>query len=67
MVEEKQEPKIDFTYSGQQKLDLGFGSSASRPAQPAQALSWARLRQVSICSVWHFCSVSGGFGIMLKW
>lgn len=51
VVEEKQEPKIDFTYSGQQKLDLGFGPSGSRPAQPVQALSWARLRQVSTAIV----------------
>ncbi len=55
MIEEKQEPKIDFTYSGQQTLDLGFGPSGSRTAQPAQALSWPRLRQVSISSVWRSC------------
>ncbi|CAL5224911.1 g7676 [Coccomyxa viridis] len=48
VVEEKQEPKIDFTYSGQQTLDLGFGPSGSRPAQPAQALSWPRLRQAGV-------------------
>ena len=46
MVEVKHEPKIDFTYSGQQKLDLGFGASGGGPAQPAQALSWERLRKV---------------------
>jgi hypothetical protein len=46
VVEVKHEPKIDFTYSGQQKLDLGFGASGGSPAQPVQALSWERLRQV---------------------
>ena len=64
VIEEKQEPKIDFTYSGQQKLDLGFGPSGSRPAQPVQALSWARLRQVSMAVIPRSCSVSGGCGVI---
>ena len=63
VVEEKQEPKIDFTYSGQQTLDLGFGPSGSRPAQPVQALSWPRLRQVGTLSARH--SVSGGISMSI--
>ncbi len=48
VLEEKQEPKIDFTYSGQKKLNLGFGPR--RPPGPGQPgsrqLSWERLRKV---------------------
>lgn len=46
VIEVKQEPKIDFTYSGQQKLDLGFGPLGTSSAQPVQTLSWERLRRV---------------------
>ena len=46
VVEVKQEPKIDFTYSGQQRLDLGFGASGRQSLQQAKTLSWARLKQV---------------------
>ena len=46
VVEVKQEPKIDFTYSGQQRLDLGFGPSGRQSGQDAKTLSWARLKQV---------------------
>ena len=45
-VEVKQEPKIDFTYSGQQQLDLGFGPSGRQSEQHAKTLSWARLKKV---------------------
>ena len=45
VVEVKQEPKIDFTYSGQQQLDLGFGPSGRQSGQHAKTLSWARLKQ----------------------
>lgn len=50
-LEEKHEPKIDYTYSGQKKLDLGFGFSteASRPAQDmSNQLSWERMRKVGL-------------------
>ena len=45
VAEVKQEPKIDFTYSGQQRLDLGFGPSGRQSGQRAKTLSWARLKQ----------------------
>ena len=48
-VEVKQEPKIDYTYSGQKKLDLGFGfgTAASAAAlDSAKLLSWERMRKV---------------------
>ena len=53
VVEVKHKPKIDFTYSGQQKLDLGFGAFGGSPAQPDQALSWERLRQVYFPNIWQ--------------
>ena len=45
----KQEPKIDYTYSGQKKLDLGFGFGTAAPAavqDSAKQLSWERMRKV---------------------
>lgn len=60
VLEIKQEPKIDFTYSGQQKLDLGFGPSGnSGPQQPVQVLSWERLRKVrlSLLRQWYGTSI----------
>ena len=48
-VEEKQEPKIDFTYSGQKKLNLGFGFGTAKPADAQDSfkqLSWERMRKV---------------------
>ncbi|BDA47164.1 probable DmX-like protein 2 at C-terminar half [Coccomyxa sp. Obi] len=47
-VEVKQEPKIDFTYSGQKKIDLGFGFGTAAPAaaqDSAKQLSWERMRK----------------------
>lgn len=47
-VEEKQEPKIDFTNSGEKKLDLGFGFGTAKPADAqatAKQLSWERMRK----------------------
>ena len=48
MQEESQEPKIDFTYSGEKKLDLGFGFGTAKPADArdaAKQLSWERMRK----------------------
>ena len=47
-MEEKQEPKIDFTYSGEKKLDLGFGFGTAKPADAqdtTKQLSWERMRK----------------------
>lgn len=48
-AEGKQEPKIDYTYSGEKKLDLGFGFGTAAPAaarESAKQLSWERMRKV---------------------
>ena len=45
----RSEPKIDFTYSGQKKVDLGFGASpAAAPAslQGPPPLTWEAMRKV---------------------
>ena len=49
LPEARAEPKIDFTYSGQKKVDLGFGpSTAAAPAslQGPPLLTWEAMRKV---------------------
>lgn len=55
--EVKAEPKIDFTYSGQKKVDLGFGpSAAAAPAalQGPPPLTWEAMRKVLVS--FHTCA-----------
>jgi hypothetical protein len=44
--EEQRGPKIDFSHSGQKKLDLGFGRWPTQ-AHGSRQISWERLRKVT--------------------